>query len=185
MQIQTLPLSKLTLNTGQVHGLPKNPRFIKDERYSKLVQSIKDDPEMLALREIIAVEHNGKYVAVGGNMRLRALREIGYKETAVKVLPANTDPKKLRAYATKDNIAFGQQDWETTANEWDLEELEYWGMELPNWKQDDEQHTNEPEQANTKIVLNYTEDEYSIVKDKLAHIAATPEMAVWELLQLD
>ena len=107
MQLQNLPLSKLLLNTGQLPGVPKNPRFIKDDRYAKLLQSIKDDPEMLDLRELIAVAHNGKYVVIAGNMRLRALRELGFSETPVKVLPADTDAKKLRAYATKDNVPFG------------------------------------------------------------------------------
>ena len=92
---------------------------------------------MLDLRELIAVAHNGKYVVIAGNMRLRALRELGFSETAVKVLPADTDPKKLRAYATKDNVPFGAWDWEVAANEWDAQELEEWGVEMPGWKQDE------------------------------------------------
>lgn len=140
MKLEQIKLSKLLLNSGQLPGVPKNPRFIKDDRYAKLLQSIKDDPEMLELRELIAVEQDGKYVVIAGNMRLRALRELGFAETPVKVLPADTDAKKLRAYAIKDNVSFGQDDWDALANEWDSEELSEWGMDTPDdWAGGEEQ----------------------------------------------
>ncbi len=82
MEIKTLqiPLAKLQLNTGQVAGLPKNPRFIRNDKFERLVKSLQDDPEMTILRELVAIEHNGTYVVIMGNMRLRALREIGSKQ---------------------------------------------------------------------------------------------------------
>ena len=129
--IQEIKISKLEVNKGQVEGLPKNPRFIRDERYKALVKSIEDAPEMMWLRELIVVEHGNKFVVVGGNMRFRACKELGWKSVPSKVLPADTPPKKLREYARKDNIAFGEDDWDATANEWDAEELQDWGMELP------------------------------------------------------
>ena len=128
--IQEIKISKLEVNKGQVEGLPKNPRFIRDERKA-LVKSIEDAPEMMWLRELIVVEHGNKFVVVGGNMRFRACKELGWKSVPSKVLPADTPPKKLREYARKDNIAFGEDDWDATANEWDAEELQDWGMELP------------------------------------------------------
>lgn len=129
MQAKTIKLSDLHLNTGQIKDVPKNPRFIKDERYEALKKSIDDDPEMLQLRELVAYDNNGELVVILGNMRYRAMKELGYKDAPVKVLPAETDAKKLRAYIQKDNIAFGQNDWDLLGNEWDIEELQDFGLE--------------------------------------------------------
>lgn len=107
MQAKIIKISDLHLNTGQIKDVPKNPRFIKDERYEALKKSIEDDPEMLQLREIVAYDNNGELVVILGNMRYRAMKELGYKDALVKVLPTETDAKKLRAYIQKDNIAFG------------------------------------------------------------------------------
>lgn len=129
MQARTIKLSDLHLNTGQIKDVPKNPRFIKDERYEALKKSIEDDPEMLQLRELVAYDNNGELVVILGNMRYRAMKELGYKDAPVKVLPPETDAKKLRAYIQKDNIAFGQNDWDLLGNEWDVEELQDFGLE--------------------------------------------------------
>jgi len=137
-QIKDIDIKRLELNKGQVEGLPKNPRFIRDERYKALVKSIEDAPEMLRLRELIVVEHGNKFVVIGGNMRLRACKELGFTSVPCKVLPADTPVAKLREYAIKDNNGFGEDDWDILANEWDAEELEDWGMETPmTWDVDD------------------------------------------------
>jgi len=137
--IQEIKISKLEVNKGQVEGLPKNPRFIRDERYKALVKSIEDAPEMLKLRELLVVEHGSKFVVIGGNMRLRACKELGMETVPCKVLPADTPVAKLREYAIKDNNGFGEDDWDVLANEWDAEELQEWGMELPmDWVSPDE-----------------------------------------------
>jgi hypothetical protein len=133
MQAQAISISKLKNNTGQVPGLPKNPRFIRDSRFDALKKSIQDDPEMMELRELIAYDHAGELVVIAGNMRLRALKELGYKEAPVKLLPPETPAEKLRAYAVKDNVPFGETDWELMANDWDAVELEAWGLEVPGW----------------------------------------------------
>ena len=129
MQAKTIKLSDLHLNTGQIKDVPKNPRFIKDERYEALKKSIQDDPEMLQLRELVAYDNNGELVVILGNMRYRAMKELGYKDAPVKVLPTETEAKKLRAYILKDNIAFGQNDWDLLGNDWDLEEGQDGGLE--------------------------------------------------------
>lgn len=129
VKTQTIALSKLHLNTGQIKDVPKNPRFIKDERFAALKKSIQDDPEMLNLRELVAYDNNGELVIILGNMRYRAMKELGYKDAPVKVLPTATEAKKLRAYIQKDNIAFGQNDWDLLGNEWDVAELEDFGLE--------------------------------------------------------
>lgn len=132
MQTINIEISKLKNNTGQIEGVPKNPRFIKDEKYKQLVQSIKDDPEMLELREVIAYDNSGELVVIAGNMRLRACKELGKTEIPAKVLPSETPARKLRAFAIKDNVPFGENSWDDLANDWDMMELEEWGMELPD-----------------------------------------------------
>lgn len=131
MEIKTIKIKDLQTNDGQIEGLPKNPRQIRDHRYEKLKKSIEDAPEMLQLRELLVYPHGGKFVIIGGNMRYRACKEIGYKELPCKVLDADTTPEKLREYAIKDNESFGQYDWDILANEWDADEVEGWGVELP------------------------------------------------------
>lgn len=138
MQAKTIKLSDLHLNTGQIKDVPKNPRFIKDERYEALKKSIEDDPEMLQLRELVAYDNNGELVVILGNMRYRAMKELGYKDAPVKVLPTETEAKKLRAYIQKDNIAFGQNDWDLLGNEWDVEELQDFGLECDFLEKEDD-----------------------------------------------
>jgi len=130
-KICMLPVSVLETNKGQVEGLPKNPRFIRDARYEKLKKSIADAPEMLHLRELIVFPLGDKYVIVGGNMRYRACCDLGHTEVSCKVLPEDTPVEKLREYAIKDNNEFGQNDYDLLANEWDESELEEWGVEKP------------------------------------------------------
>ena len=129
-------MSLLELNEGQMYGLPKNPRWIRDARYEALKKSIQDAPEMLELREILVyplddVEgHKGHYIIIGGNMRYRACLELGYQEVPCKVIPLETPVKKLREYVIKDNEGFGQNDWDLLSSEWEQDELSEWGMEL-------------------------------------------------------
>lgn len=131
MEIKTIKIKDLATNDGQIEGLPKNPRQIRDHRYEKLKKSIEDAPEMLQLRELLVYPYGGKFVIIGGNMRYRACKEIGYKELPCKVLDAETPVEKLRQYAIKDNENFGEYDWDVVANEWDTAEMEDWGVELP------------------------------------------------------
>ena len=135
-EIKNIRLSNLEVNEGQMYGLPKNPRWIRDARYEALKKSIEDAPEMLALRELLVYPlddlegHKGKYIIIGGNQRYRACLELGYQELPCKVIPLETPVKKLREYVIKDNEGFGQNDWDILANEWNQEELSDWGMEL-------------------------------------------------------
>ena len=123
MQTQLIKVSKLKNNNGQIEGLPKNPRILKDDKFIKLKKSLEDDPEMLELREVIAYDNNGELVVICGNMRLRALKELGIKEVPTKILPNETSVEKLKAYTIKDNrtIVFAvpktNSDGESTVNE--------------------------------------------------------------------
>ena len=134
-----LAISLLDFNKGQLQGLPKNPRFFRDYRYEAMKRSIEESPAMLELRELIVYPFpEGRYVVVCGNLRLRACKELGYKELPCKILDPETDVKKLREYATKDNVSFGENDTDIMSNEWDKGELQNWGVEFPAEKPKDE-----------------------------------------------
>lgn len=147
-----IPLSEIELNEGQLNGLPSNPRFIKDEKFASLVRSLQESPEFLKARPLLVYQmKNGKYITIAGNMRLRALRELGAKDVPCYVFPKSTSVKKLREYTIKDNMAYGQIDWENIANEWEPEELKEWDFEMPeDWLGEvPELSKNEEEEATT------------------------------------
>ena len=190
IEVQVLPLSKLVGNTGQIEGLPKNPRIIRDEKFAKLKKSIEDDPEMLELRELLVYPHGDRYVVIGGNMRLRVLLDLKATEAPCKVIPADWPAEKLRAIATKDNVSFGEFDWDALANEWDADKLGEWGLpifqssddpKLDDFFKDDPKKDGE-KGAGGKIVLEYTEADYIVVTERLAAIGGTKEQAVFNLL---
>lgn len=135
--IKNINSSFLLQNNGQISGLPRNPRIIKNEKYKKLLKSLKDDPEMLQLRELIVYPYNDKYVVICGNMRLKACIEIGIKDIPCKVLENDTPIEKLQAYTIKDNIGYGEHDFDLLANEWDIDKLDDWGVDLPDFGTDD------------------------------------------------
>ncbi len=134
MQSVKLKLSAIEPNKGQIEGLPKNPRFIKDAKFKKLVQSIEEHPEMTAMRELLVFPlDNGKYIIIGGNMRYRAMKELGIKEAPCKVIPQDTTIKQLQAYTLKDNSGYGEWDFDLLASEWDLSMLENCAIDLPDY----------------------------------------------------
>ena len=117
--MQTLPIGKIKAN-------PNNPRTIKDDKFFKLVQSLKDLPEMAKVRPVVV---NQDMVVLGGNMRLKAMKEAGWKEAPVEIV--DWDEDKQRQFIIKDNVGFGEWDWEMLANQWDAEQLDDWGLTLP------------------------------------------------------
>ena len=141
---QMIPISQIETNKGQIEGLPKNPRLIRDEHFKKLLQSIKDNPEMLYLRELLVYPHQGRYITIGGNMRLMAMRDLGYTEAPCKVIPEGTSIEQLKAYTIKDNAAYGEWDYDLLANEWDAVDLDNWGIDV--WQEPDEQKEPETEE---------------------------------------
>lgn len=106
---------------------PNNPRVIKDDKFKKLVKSIQDFPQMLELRPIVV---NDEMIVLGGNMRLKALEHLGIEETYIIKAGELTD-KQEQEFIIKDNVGYGEWDWEQLANEWDVEDLDEWGLDLP------------------------------------------------------
>ena len=111
----------------EIKSNPNNPRIIKDDKFKKLVKSIQEFPQMLKLRPIVV---NKDMVVLGGNMRLKACKEAGLKEVHILKADELTDEQQ-KEFIVKDNVGFGEWDWDMLANEWDTDKLEDWGLDLP------------------------------------------------------
>jgi len=192
VEIKLIPTVQIWPNDGQIHGLPKNPRLIRDERYEALVKSIQDDPEMLELREVIVIEYAAAYVALAGNMRLKATIEVSNMDEAAfseliakkkqeekdngldfkawlsainnlrsskaipcKIVPSNTPVAKLRAIVIKDNVGFGQDDWDLIKADWDKEEIEGFGMILMDFEPEEVEEEPEPKVSAVKFSIEF------------------------------
>lgn len=125
LQSVFLPIEKLENNTGQLEGIPANPRKITDADVKQLRKSIEETPEMLNARELLVVPNGDTWVAIGGNQRLRALRALGYEKAVCKIIPENYD---RLAIAIKDNTEAGEWDYEMLAQDWDEGKLADWGV---------------------------------------------------------
>jgi ParB-like chromosome segregation protein Spo0J len=134
-----IPVSQLVPNNGQIDGIPKNPRFIRNERFEKLVKSIQDNPEFLGARELIVHKQGDKYIVLCGNMRFRASKELNIEQLPCKVIPEYFSLEQIKAIIIKDNISFGSDDMDALANEWDVTDLVDWGMEFNNFVNEAEQ----------------------------------------------
>ena len=139
---------------------------------------------MLDIRPIVV---NADMIVLGGNMRLKACKEAGLKEIPI-ILADDLTEDQQRQFIIKDNVGFGEWDWEMIANEWDAEEISEWGLDVPDWNSEIDysgknQEIDVDDYDDEMIIkLKYTEDEYLQVRDQLSKIADTPEQAVWKLL---
>jgi DNA modification methylase len=132
---------------------PNNPRLVKDDKFKKLVQSIKDFPQMLDIRPIVV---NKDMIVLGGNMRLKACKEAGLKEIPI-IKAEDLTEEQQREFIIKDNVGYGEWDWELIANEWDAAQLNDWGLDIPDFKAEEieaeEDDYEIPEELKTDIVL--------------------------------
>lgn len=134
---QMIDITKLEYNEGQIEGLSKNPRFLKESEHDKLKKSLTDSPEFLEYKPLMVYAmDNGNYVTICGNMRLRVANELrldGHSEfdtIPCVVLKADTPIKKIKEYAIKDNVQAGNWDWDELANgEWETDDLQNWGVD--------------------------------------------------------
>jgi DNA modification methylase len=115
---------------SEVKANPNNPRLIKDDKFKKLVKSIQEFPEMLSLRPIVV---NADMIVLGGNMRLKACKEAGLKEVDI-IKADDLTEEQQKQFIIKDNVGFGEWDWEDLANNWDTEQLTDWGLDIPDFK---------------------------------------------------
>ena len=141
------------LKISEIKSNPNNPRVIKDDKFKKLVQSIKDFPRMLELRPLVLDENN---IVLGGNMRLKACISLGLKEVPVVYAKDLTEEQK-KEFIIKDNVGFGEWDWDVLANEWESTQLNEWGLDVPEIEHIDPEVTEDdyemPDEVKTDIVL--------------------------------
>jgi len=126
MVVQTVSISEIKPN-------PNNPRVIKDDKFEKLVRSIKEFPKMLEIRPIVV---NDDMIVLGGNMRLKACKAAGLKEVSIIKASELTEDEQ-RQFIIKDNVSGGEWDWDMLANEWDEGQLQEWGLDVPNFDSGD------------------------------------------------
>jgi DNA modification methylase len=146
-------MKTIKVKIGEVKSNPNNPRIIKDDKFKKLVESIKGFPQMLDLRPIVV---NDDMVVLGGNMRLRACKEAGLKEVTI-IKASELTPEQEKEFIIKDNVGFGDWDWDDLANNWDAEELTEWGLDIPNFEVEhleaEEDDFEVPDEIKTDIVI--------------------------------
>lgn len=132
----------------QVRSNPDNPRFIKGDKFEKLVKSIREFPQMLELRPIVV---NKDMIVLGGNMRLKACEEAGIDQVPI-IFADNLTEEQQKEFIIKDNSSFGEWDWDLLANEWDIDVLNDWGIDVPNF--DVEEPIDETPDKEDKLMIN-------------------------------
>jgi hypothetical protein len=174
---KTVKISEIKLN-------PNNPRLIKDDKFKKLVQSIKDFPEMLDIRPIVV---NSDMIILGGNMRFKACKEAGLKEVPI-IIADNLTEEQQREFLIKDNTSGGEWDFEMLANEWDNEQLEEWGLDLPGFDIDADELGDDftlPDGDKApfqQMTFTLADEQAEQIKNAIADIKATEEYKYCETL---
>lgn len=135
MEIKKINIKDLEQNTGQIVGLPANPRQWTKDELETLKASIIETPELMEARGAIVYPYEGKYIVLGGNMRMSAVQSLGWKEMPCVVLPSEMPVEKLKEIVLKDNGMFGEWDTDALANEWDNLPLADWGVKI--WGMED------------------------------------------------
>ena len=175
-------MQKVKINAIKTN--PKNPRLIKDDKFKKLVKSIQEFPQMLELRPIVVDENN---IILGGNMRYKACIEAGLKEIYILKAEDLTEQQKDE-FIVKDNVGFGEWDWDILANEWDTEKLQDWGLDLPIYFNDsDELGTdfNLPEGDKApfqQMTFTLADEQAEQIKNAITDIKQTEEYKYCETL---
>ena len=167
-----------------VKSNPNNPRLIKDDKFRKLVESISSFPQMLEIRPIVV---NDEMVVIGGNMRLKACIEAGLKEVWI-IKATKLTAEQQKEFIIKDNVGFGEWDFDILANEWSTEQLAEWGVEV--WQPSSDVNLDDffkdngesEKEQKFKIVLEYTEEDYAEVNEAFKNHSGSKESIVAKLL---
>lgn len=141
MKIEKLPITDLVKNEGQIEGIPANPRQWTKADVEKIAKSLKETPELFEMRPCLVYEQDGKYIVLGGNLRLEGALKNKEKEVPCIVVPRGTPVSKLKEIVIKDNGSFGKWDFDALANEWDDLPLTEWGV--PAWENEEEKSNND------------------------------------------
>lgn len=129
--VQKLPIKSVSQNTGQIEGLPSNPRQWTQTDIDRIARSLEETPELFEARPLIVLPHNGEYIILGGNLRYEGAKKNRMQDVPVHILPEGLGIEKLKEIVIKDNGSFGEWDMDMLANEWDDIDFEEWG--LPSW----------------------------------------------------
>ena len=172
---------KQQVKISKVKGNPDNPRVIKNDKFKKLVKSIQEFPEMLKLRPIVVDED---FIVLGGNMRLKASKEAGLKEVWIEVAEGLTEEQK-KEFIVKDNVGFGEWEWDMLGNEWDSVQLAEWGLDV--WQNEDDVSINEIETDDVfslpdgekapfqQMTINLADEQVIKIKEAIQDIKYTEE----------
>ena len=175
-----LKIKDLEANKGQIEGVPKNPRNINEREFEKLKESLIDDPQFTELHPILVIEHpkkKEKYIVLGGNMRTKAVKELGWENIEASIMPKDTPPEVIRARIIKHNKDYGHNDDELLQSEWDFAELKEWGIELLEESDPIELNRSETEDYIATFTLFCTEPQ----KEKFTE--AAKELNLVEILE--
>lgn len=187
-----LNLQQIEIDISKIKPNPSNPRIIKDDRFEKLVKSIKDFPKMMELRPIIVDSNN---MILGGNMRLKALNYLSYKKIPKSWIKQASDltEKEKEQFIIKDNVGFGDWDWGELANAWDSEKLEEWGLDLPDFESYNDINYSEKnkeidfddlkDEIEMKLIFN--QDEFNFINSELSKISSSKENAILKLINYE
>jgi len=162
---------------GLVKNNPNNPRVIKDDKFKKLVTSVKEFPAMLEIRPIVV---NDEMIVLGGNMRLRACIEAGLKEVYI-IKASELTPEQEKEFIIKDNVGFGEWNWDDLANSWDTEQLTEWGIDLPIFFNDSDELGTDFSLADgdkapfQQITFTLADEQATQIKNAIADIKQTDE----------
>tara|TARA_R110001583_G_scaffold170036_1_gene323289 strand:+ start:17 stop:535 length:519 start_codon:yes stop_codon:yes gene_type:complete len=140
---------KQQVKISKVKGNPNNPRIIKNDKFKKLIKSIQEFPEMLKLRPIVVDED---MMVLGGNMRLKASKDAGLKEVWIEIAEGLTEEQK-KEFIVKDNVGFGEWEWDMLANEWNSVQLGEWGLDV--WQNEDDEQNNDVNDISDNISEEY------------------------------
>jgi ParB-like chromosome segregation protein Spo0J len=132
-------MNTITVKISEVKNNPNNPRVIKDDKFEKLVNSIKEFPKMLEIRPIVV---NDDMIVLGGNMRLKACKAAGLKEVPIIKASELTEDEQ-KQFIIKDNVSGGEWDWEALAVDWNADELEEWGLDVPKFAEAEENESKD------------------------------------------
>ena len=153
---KVVPIDEIKLNE-------RNPRIIKDDKFKKLVKSLKEFPEMLDTREVIV---NQDMVVLGGNQRLRAAKEAGITEVPIKIV--DWDEERQKEFIVKDNLPYGEWDWDILANEWEIDDLKAWGVDgIPKYETDEDMIENASLGSVKDFDEDTTYDEESFIREQI------------------
>ena len=176
-------MKAIKIKVSEIKSNLNNPRLIKDQKFSKLVESIKEFPKMMNLRPIVVDENN---VILGGNMRFKASIKAGFKEVYVLRAEDLTDKQK-KEFIIKDNVGFGEWDWDILANQFENSDLNEWGLDVWDTKDIDLDDffsdDMEDKEGTNKIILEYNEKDYNFVIDQLNKKEGSKEDIIFNLLK--